>query len=240
MKRGSDLLRAALSLFYPPVCEGCGASVGHKEYLCTQCQARAPRIVPPFCSRCAEPFSGAISDSFACSNCANQTLHFDAAIAGYRARGIVRRLIHEFKYERRMYLRHVIGDWLGAVLNDVRLNPAEFDVIVPVPLHPAKQRERGFNQAALLAQSLSARASLPVKPVLERIRYTKTQTAFDRAERMQNLHNAFRLRPGRDVQGLRVLLVDDVLTTGSTLSECARVLKRSGASSVYAATAARA
>ncbi len=121
-----------------------------------------------------------------------------------------------------------------------RLRDYEFDVVVPVPLHPARQRERGFNQASLLAQLLSAHTSIPCKPVLKRIRYTTTQTALDRSERMENLHNAFRLRKNADVRGLRVLLIDDVLTTGSTLSECARVLKRVGARSVHAATAARA
>lgn len=240
MKASLELLRAALSLFYPPACEGCGESVGSKEYLCADCKARAPRIVPPFCAKCSEPFSGAITSSFDCTNCANQTLHFDAAVAGYRARGIVRRLILDFKYNQRPYLRHVVGEWLAAVLDDSRLKPLEFDVIVPVPLHAARRRERGFNQAEFLAQSLAGRMSLPVNGALERIRYTTTQTAFDRAKRMQNLHNAFRLRARRDVRGLRVLLVDDVLTTGSTLSECARVLKESGAFCVYAATAARA
>jgi phosphoribosylpyrophosphate synthetase len=91
-----------------------------------------------------------------------------------------------------------------------------------------------------VAQMADQRISIPCKPVLKRIRYTTTQTALDRAERMENLHNAFRLRKNTDVRGLRVLLIDDVLTTGSTLSECALVLKRAGASSVYAATAARA
>jgi ComF family protein len=113
-------------------------------------------------------------------------------------------------------------------------------MLVAVPLHPARQRERGFNQADLLAKSLSRRTSVQLKPVLERIRYTKTQTAFDRAERMENLRDAFRLRKNADVQGCRVLLIDDVLTTGSTLSECARVLKAAGAVSVHATTAARA
>jgi ComF family protein len=107
-------------------------------------------------------------------------------------------------------------------------------------LHPTRQRERGFNQASLLAELLSAQVSIPSKPALERIRYTTTQTALDRAERMENLHNAFRLRKNTDVRGLRVLLIDDVLTTGSTLSECARILKRAGSISVHAATAARA
>ena len=92
----------------------------------------------------------------------------------------------------------------------------------------------------MLAELLSARTAIRRKPVLKRIRYTTTQTALDRAERMENLHNAFRLRKNANVRGLRVLLIDDVLTTGSTLSECARVLKRAGATSVHAATAARA
>jgi len=111
---------------------------------------------------------------------------------------------------------------------------------VPVPLHPTRERERGFNQASLLSGLLSAQTSIRSQRVLERVRYTTTQTALDRSERMENLHNAFRLRKNADVRGLRVLLIDDVLTTGSTLSECARVLKRAGAISVHAATAARA
>ena len=112
--------------------------------------------------------------------------------------------------------------------------------VIPVPLHPARKRERGFNQAELLAELFAARAGLTLRTRLERIRYTTTQTAFDRAERMENLRDAFRLRKKADVRGLRVLLIDDVLTTGSTLSECARVLKAGGAISVHAATAARA
>src|SRR6266545_615464 len=146
----------------------------------------------------------------------------------------------DFKYRRQVHLRRLVARWLCAALDDERLRGRKFDMIVPVPLHPTRQRERGFNQASLLAELLSARISIPSKPVLKRIRYTTTQTALDRAERMENLHNAFRLRKNADVRGLHVLLIDDVLTTGSTLSECARVLKRAGAISVYAATAARA
>jgi ComF family protein len=149
-------------------------------------------------------------------------------------------VIHQFKYNRQIHLRNLVARWLRAALGDERLRDCRFDVIVPVPLHPARQRERGFNQASLLAQLLSAHTSIPSKPLLKRIRYTTTQTALDRSERMENLHNAFRLRKNADMRGLRVLLIDDVLTTGSTLSECARVLKRAGAISVHAATAARA
>jgi competence protein ComFC len=233
-------LRAIASLLYPPVCTVCCANVASGEYLCQDCDAKITRIVPPFCAKCSEPFSGAITNPFNCANCAHRGLHFDAAVAAYRSRGIVRRVILDFKYGRHIHLRHLVARWLFAALDDERLRARRFDLIVPVPLHPARQRERGFNQATLLAEMLSAHMSIHLRPLLERIRYTTTQTAFDRAERMENLRGAFRLRKNADVRNLRVLLIDDVLTTGSTLSECARVLKRAGATSVHAATAARA
>jgi competence protein ComFC len=235
-----DLLTAITSLLYPPVCAICRANIRAGRHLCDQCDAKAIRIVAPFCQTCSEPFEGAITGAFTCANCAHRTIHFEAAVAAYRSRGIVREIVHGFKYGRQIYLRHLVARWLYAALDDERLRERRFDIIVPVPLHPTRERERGFNQASLLAESLSAQISTPSQPLLERIRYTTTQTALDRAERMENLHNAFRLRKNADVRGLRVLLIDDVLTTGSTLSECARVLKRAGATSVHAATAARA
>ncbi len=234
------MLRALASLFYPPFCTICSVSVGSNEYLCESCDAKAARIVAPFCQTCSEPFSGAITGPFACANCAHRTLHFEAAVAAYRSRGIVRRVVHDFKYGHQGYLRHLVGRWLDVAFDDDRLRGRSFDVLVPVPLHPARQRERGFNQAIALAELVSAKRGIPCKTLLERVRYTTTQTAFDRAERMENLHDAFRLRKKMNVRELSVLLIDDVLTTGATLSECARVLKNEGASTVYAATAARA
>jgi ComF family protein len=236
----SELFQAAVSLLYPATCSICGKHVRAGEYLCSGCEAKIVRIVAPFCQTCSEPFEGSISTVFTCANCAHRTIYFEAAVAAYRGRGVVREIIHEFKYARQIHLRHLVARWVRAALDDERLRDCHFNIIVPVPLHPARQRERGFNQASLLAELLSAQTSIPSKPLLERIRYTTTQTALDRSERMENLHNAFRLRKNADVRGLRVLLIDDVLTTGSTLSECARVLKRGGAISIHAATAARA
>jgi ComF family protein len=235
-----ELLQSAVSLLYPPGCTICGKSIRADDYLCDQCETKAVRIVAPFCQKCSEPFEGSITNTFACANCAHRTIYFDAAVSAYRGRGVVRQIIHEFKYGRQIHLRHLVARWLNSALDDERLRQSHFDVIVPVPLHPTRQRERGFNQAGLLAELLSAQTSIRCKPLLERTRYTTTQTALDRSERMENLHNAFRLRKNANVRGLRVLLVDDVLTTGSTLNECARILKRGGAFSVHAATAARA
>jgi ComF family protein len=233
-------LRALVSLFYPPLCVVCSADVAAGKYLCAECEEKAPRIKPPFCEKCSEQFAGAITGNFTCANCAHRRLYFDAAVSSYRSRGIVRKLVHQFKYGRQFHLRHPLADWLGETIHDPRLRDRRFDILLPVPLHPARERERGFNQAQLLADLLSARISVPVRPALERIRYTTTQTAFDRAERMENLRDAFRLRKKIGVRGLQVLLVDDILTTGSTLSECARILREAGARSVYAVTAARA
>jgi ComF family protein len=234
------MLRALSSLLYPPLCTVCAAHVGFDDYLCDDCHGKAVRIVPPFCATCSEPFAGAITGAFSCANCAERTLYFETAVAAYRSRSIVRRVLHDFKYGHQVYLKHVVAGWLGAALDDARLRDQRFDLLVPVPLHPARQRDRGFNQATLLAKMLGGRMSVACKEALERVRYTTTQTAFDRTERMENLHDAFRLRKNMNVRQLRVLLIDDVLTTGATLSECARVLKKAGAACVYAATAARA
>jgi len=228
-----------VSLFYPPFCAMCSRAVDPGESLCAVCAATASRIMPPFCAKCSRPFAGAITGTFTCANCEDRALHFDAAVSAYRSRGVVRKVMHDFKYGRQIHLRHLLGRWLGDALDDPRLAGRRFDCIVPVPLHSARKRERGFNQAELLALALHRLTDLPLQNALQRTRYTTTQTQFDRSERMENLRGAFRLRRGSNVQDLRMLLVDDVLTTGSTLSECAKVLKKTGAISVHAATAAR-
>src|ERR1700726_923139 len=176
-----SFLGGIASLLYPPSCTLGSASGGLGEYLCQECEAKVSRIVPPFCAKCSEPFDGAITTTFACANCAHRTLHFDAAVSAYRSRGIVRHVILNFKYGRQIHLRHLVARWLVAALDDERLRQRSFDAIVPVPLHPAKQRERGFNQAALLAEWLSEHMALPLRPVLQRVRFTTTQTAFHRA-----------------------------------------------------------
>ena len=240
MARGLEALRAVASLFYPASCAVCGTAVEESMHLCEKCAARAPRISAPFCARCSEPFCGAIENQFVCANCAHRDLQFEAAVSAYRSRSVVRLVLLQFKYNRQLHLRHVITGWLLEALTDARLHERVFDAIVPVPLHPARVRERGFNQAEVLARELARHTGLPVLRALERTRYTSTQTLLDRADRMRNLRNAFRLRKNVSVRDCRVLLLDDVLTTGSTLSECAGVLRRQGACSIFALTAARA
>ncbi len=161
------------------------------------------------------------------------------AVAVMQSCGIVRDLIHRFKYGGEVWVGALLADFLTQGLRDPRLKGRSFDAVVPVPLHPLRRREREFNQAEVLSRELARKNNLAFCEALERLRYTVTQTHFDRRRRMQNLRDAFGLRRNAPVQGKDLLLVDDVLTTGSTLDECARVLLAAGARSVRALTVAR-
>jgi ComF family protein len=229
---------ALSSLLYPPRCEYCAQTIAASAYLCGKCQAAAPRVRKPRCEICSQPFHGEIEGKFACPSCQERKLHFECAVAPYESQGVVRELIHRFKYQGHFHLRHQLGRWLCEGFQDERLlGPA--DLILPVPLHPTRQREREFNQAAELAKIAAKTSQIPYCEGLRRLRYTTTQTRFDRQHRMENLRNAFGLRKNTDVRNKHLILIDDVLTTGSTLEECARVLRRAGAASVRGLTIAR-
>lgn len=233
--------RAAFcSLLYPPRCEYCSRTIPARLYLCESCEASASKVLKPRCTVCSQPFHGEIMGEFTCPSCQERKLHFDCAVTPYQSRGIVRELIHRFKYQGEFHLRHQLGRWICHGLADERLSagpPAH--LILPVPLHPTRQREREFNQAAELAKIVSQFSGIPFLDGLRRTRYTTTQTRFDRLHRMENLRNAFSLRKNTDVRQKHIILIDDVLTTGSTLEECARVLRRAGAASVRCLTIAR-
>ncbi len=197
-----------------------------------------PPIRDPRCGTCSRPYFGAL-EKFECENCHGRAFYFQCAVAVLPSRGYVRALVHRLKYGGELWLADPLGEMIRLGLDDDRLAGRNFHGIVPVPLHPLRQRERGFNQAEILARELTRGKETPFFDALRRTRYTVTQTHFDRHQRMQNLRDAFSLRQNVDVQGKHLLLVDDVLTTGSTLDECARVLTQSGAESVCALTVAR-
>src|SRR5258707_12993952 len=129
MRATPSFFRGIASLLYPASCTICSASVDLGEYLCGECEAKVPRIMPPFCAKCSEPFDGAITTSFACANCAHRTLHFEPAVSAYRARGIVRHVILNFKYGPQIHLRHPVVLWLVAALDGERIRERRFDAI---------------------------------------------------------------------------------------------------------------
>jgi ComF family protein len=196
------------------------------------------RVTAPYCSHCGDPFEGDVSDHFECYKCAGRTSYFSWARSAYRAAGQVREAVHGFKYEGQFFQRRQLIEWLEHGFSDHAV-AISWEALVPVPLHPLRRRERGFNQSLELAQGLGRSRSLPVWDCLQRQRETSSQTSFDREQRWRNLRDAFAFKPGFDVQGKDLLLIDDVYTTGATCESCARTLRQAGAATVGVLTVAR-
>jgi competence protein ComFC len=234
-------LNAGLGWVYPEVCQLCGGARATpvEGYVCGGCRAKARFIEPPFCERCGRPYEGAITTQFECASCREMEWHFESARSAVAAREPVLEVIHRYKYQRALWFEPFLAELLIEAASRA-LGAQKPDLIVPVPLHPAKQREREFNQAERLASRLGAAMQIPVnRGLLRRILPTRTQTQLSRPERLANVRNAFAMRDGQQLNGERIVLVDDVFTTGATTGACARVLAAAGAGEVCVWTVAR-
>jgi ComF family protein len=233
---------SALSFLYPDVCQHCHAASATRPegYVCGQCWRQVRFIVPPLCERCGLPFEGEIGATFQCGNCAEMDLHFSRARSAVAAQGMVLDILHRWKYSRALWFEPFLA---GLLVREAApaLREEHWDWIVPVPLHPVKQAEREFNQAEHLARHLSAATAIPANTrMVRRIAPTRTQTLLSRTERARNVSRAFASGPdGEAARGQRLVLIDDVLTTGATTSACAQVLKSCGATDVCVWTVAR-
>jgi ComF family protein len=227
-RNAADLRNALLDLLFPPRCVAC-RRVG--PWFCVSCCASIEKILPPLCNHCGRP--SAISP---CAYCAKQLLQIDGIRAVALFEGSLRAAIHAFKYQHRTELAPVFGTMLSEYLLTF---PLPADTIVAVPLHADRERMRGFNQSLLLARTLGARLDLPVwEDGLTRTRATQSQTQLDAAGRRENVRDAFVAAPR--ARGARVLLIDDVCTTGATMDACSAALSACGAKSVWGLAIARA
>ncbi|MGA4577493.1 ComF family protein [Limisphaera sp. VF-2] len=240
-RRWQRYWEALLGLVYPPVCQVCRqepAGPG-RGYVGRRCCQQVRWLRPPWCAKCGLPIPGEATVPFECANCRELALHFRYARAAVAADGVVLEVIHRYKYQEALWFE----PFLARLLVRAAAGPVQregWNAIVPVPLHPVRQRERGFNQAHRLAQWLGRATGLPVESGwLERSKPTSTQTVLSRDERQRNVREAFRVRRGAVVSGRRIILVDDVLTTGATTSACALALRRAGAAEVCVWTVAR-
>jgi competence protein ComFC len=237
-------LDASLNFFYPPTCQICGSrrASAAEGYVCSDCWTRDGGIRfirPPYCERCGLPYEGDLTTPFECGNCRDVELFFRSARSSVAARGVVLETIHRYKYQRALWFEPFLADLLVREAAPA-LAGERWDLIVPVPLHPLRQREREFNQAERLAGHLAVRTGVPVQSgLLRRIRSTGTQTQLSRVERAANMRQAFALRSSQNLNGQKVVLLDDVFTTGATTNECARVLRQAGAEDVCVWTLAR-
>jgi ComF family protein len=234
-------LNVALGFFYPEVCQMCRAerATAADGFVCRQCRLQVRFIRPPFCERCGLPFEGDLTTSFECANCREMDLHFSAARSAVVARGVVLEAIHRYKYQRALWFERFLAGLLAREAAPA-LRGQKWDWIAPVPLHPLKKREREFNQAGRLAACLGKAAQIPLNSkLLRRIALTPSQTRLTRRQRAANMRGAFALRKGVKLNGERIVLVDDVLTTGATTSACAQTLRAAGAGEVCVWTVAR-
>ena len=236
-----DWLDAGLALIYPPVCQLCNErrATPAQGYVCAVCWQNVRFIVPPRCERCGLPFPGDITTTFECANCRELELHFRWARASVVANDFLRDVIHRYKYSRALWFEPFLTDLLVRVALPV-LREEKITGIVPVPLHPVKQREREFNQADRLAQPLAQALGVPVlNQLVKRIHPTRTQTQLDKEERADNVRRAFGPVRPKTLRGERLVVLDDILTTGATTSAVARVLRDNGAGDVLVWTLAR-
>jgi ComF family protein len=218
------------------------------SHVCTACADQYHPVDSPLCTHCGQPFDSPQGPDHTCGQCRLQPFHFQSARAAGLYEGSLRAAIQELKYQGRDALAEPLGQLMWQTLVKT-WNPRNLDRIVPVPLHPRRKRERGFNQAALLVRrwpGYAAREGFEKSPgwidirLLKRHRATLPQTGLKKEQRATNLRNAFSVSKSRSIHGERILLVDDVMTTGTTVDSCARSLLAAGASEVRVLTLARA
>lgn len=226
----SDVLEAAGSLLldvtYPRRCAGCGA---RGAWLCDRCEAALACFAPPLCVSCGIP------EALGVCRCDELPAAIECVRSIGPYGGWLRGAVVQVKYH---------GEWarapqLAGFLARACADQAPVDALVPVPLHSSRRKQRGFNQTEKLAEELSREMAPPVEHLLHRTRKTTPQVRLDAEGRQANVEGAFALAPGRSVAGMRLLLVDDVITTGATLGACAQVLHAAGATSVCVVTVAR-
>jgi len=238
----NSLFQGMVDLFFPPRCLSCSELLlsGQPFGFCPDCLSRISFLAPPLCSICGAPLPAGTENSDLCTRCVDQRPPFERCRSLGRYETVLLEAIHDLKYRGVMAAGAVLGEMLVA-FGRTALPPEEFDRVVPVPLHKKRLRERGFNQSLILARSLARAYSLTLDfSSLRRRLHTTPQITLGKEERGANVRNAFEVVRKEAIVDARILLVDDVYTTGSTVRECARVLLAGGARSVSVATLARA
>jgi ComF family protein len=211
-----------------------------QEGICTACLSKIHWIEPPFCSVCGTPFVSREAGSHPCGACLVKKKYFTMARALGFYEGSLQEAIHRWKYQGKTHLTPFLGEWMAEGLSRY-WDSYQFDLLVPVPLHLHRLRERGFNQTLLLVKELSRRTGIPYqKRVLQKRRPTIPQVDLSGIEREKGVKGVFHIIRGEQLEGKSILLVDDVYTTGATVNECSKVLLAGGAERVDVLTLAHA
>ena len=240
LSRFKTLYQAGIELLYPRNCIACGCLVegNHFCYLCTECARNLYSIRPPNCLTCGAPFYGKVVGTQQCPRCSQLTPFFVSGRSAILLNGSGKALIHELKYHHGLFLAADIRTLFGNLpgIKNFLANA----ILVPVPLHPRKQRERGFNQSYYIAKSLlPLHRTLTLQCLLRRTIDTSTQTRLNRQERQKNLKRAFSLKSQTNLEvNKKHIIIDDVFTTGATLNSCSQVLYQVGIRDLHVLTLA--
>lgn len=235
----SAFYRTALDFLFPPVCLKCDKPVAEHGVLCPDCWKKIHFIAPPFCDRCGMPFDFPAEAGEVCGACFADPPPFLKARAAMVYDEESKNLILSFKHHDRLFPAEAYGNWLFRAALDLF---EDCDLVIPVPLHRWRLWKRRYNQAALLAYAAAKLANKPVWPLaLKRTRHTPPQASLGKKQRFHNVKDAFEvpLSWKQDLKGKKILLIDDVLTTGATVSACAKALLEAGADQVFVATLSR-
>jgi len=239
----SGIINALLDIIYPKTCLACKRNLkgipAVDNLVCLECWGKIKRNLPPFCYSCGRHLGNSYPAKHICGRCVKMPLRFDRAFSPCVYEGIIKDLIHEFKYKGKDYLGSTLGRLMIDFIKEYDLPMQYIDAIIPVPLHQTRLREREFNQAEILSDYIAKEFHKEVLGrSLIRHRPTRTQTELENEERFLNVKGSFSLKDSGAVRGKNILLVDDVLTTAATSSEAASVLKSAGAHIVFVLTLA--
>jgi ComF family protein len=236
-----ELLHDASDIIFPPQCLACTEIINQPsdQVFCSACLEKIRFITGSLCPICGLPFLDSPAESHICGNCLDTKPYFTQARAVASFESIIMDTIHKFKYGRNISVGSALGSFMAS-FSFPDFDFCEYSLLLPVPLHIKRLRERGFNQSLLLAKEMGNKYKLPVNfSLLKRCNFTLTQTGLNKAERETNIKGAFIVTDKKKITGENVILIDDVYTTGSTINECAKVLFEAGTQKVAALTLSR-
>ncbi|MFA4990117.1 MAG: ComF family protein [Candidatus Omnitrophota bacterium] len=237
-----SFFRVLKDIAYPKICLGCKTKLDEHlgdEYICSQCRLKIRKNTPPFCHSCGRHLEKDNLHKHICPACLRNKLRFDRAFSPCLYEGVLKELIHEFKYKGKTHLAAPLSKMMTDFIREYDFPIAYMDFIVPMPLHKAREREREFNQAEILGRQIAFEFNKDLENnLLRRERLTQTQTGLAHERRFLNVENSFSVAKDTDLKDKNVLIVDDVLTTGATSSAAAAALKNAGATIVFVLTLA--
>jgi ComF family protein len=229
------------NIIFPPQCPACTDIINQQvhQVFCSDCLGKINFITNNFCPICGAPFLASPAGNHICGNCLENKPYYSQVRAVASFETVIMEAIHKFKYGRNISIGYALGSFMAG-FSFPDFDFPEFSLLVPVPLHVKRLRERGFNQSLLLAQVIGNKYKLPVDfSLLKRNKFTLTQTGLNKAEREKNIKGVFAVADKKKIAGISLILIDDVYTTGATVNECAKVLLKAGAQKAAALTLSR-